>query len=637
LNQSLRRRAAYALVALLMAPAAQALEDIGELGRLSLEELSDIVVTSVSKSPEQLSQAAASVFVITRSDLLRSGATTLPDALRLAPNLQVSQYTANAYTVAPRGLAGNVALQNFPNKLLVLIDGRSVYSPLFSGIYWDAQDVMLDDVERIEVISGPGATLWGANAFNGVVNVITRSAAETSGLVAAAGAGTLERTVQGRWGGDLRDGLAARVYAKGLERDALVRPDGSNAEDDWRKAQVGFRLDGARGDDAFTLQGDLQRARLNQPGPLGLDVNGGNVVARWSRSVSERSDVGVQVYVDESERAEDTGGVALRVRVYDAQFQHSLAIGDAHRIVWGLGHRRSRYVFRGTDALSFAPDRRTLEPTNVFAQDTIALRPDLRLTLGLKLEDDPYESWVAQPDVRLAWTPREDVLLWAAASRAIRAATPFDVEVVEKIAGQPILVGNPNFRAERVQAFEAGYRGQPLRDLRVSVSTFYNEYEDLRSIEPAPPSVARFQWGNGIRGHGYGADAWATWQVTDRWRLSPGARWMRKTLRFAPGSSGLGGIDQSGLDPRWQATLASSLDLGARFTFDVYLRHQAPIREAGLDAYTTVDARLGWYVSHRLDVALVGRNLLAGGHVEAPVPGAAEAERAGLFTARLSF
>jgi iron complex outermembrane receptor protein len=637
-SQSLRGRIAAVIVTLALAPRAEAFEDIGALGRMSLEELSNLVVTSVSKSPEQLSEAPAAVFVITRAELLRSGATTLPDALRLAPNLQVAQTTANAYAVAPRGLAGNVALQNFPNKLLVLIDGRSVYSPLFSGIYWDAQDVMLDDVERIEVISGPGATLWGANAFNGVVNVITRSAADTAGAVASIGAGTIERAVQARWGAELAPGVAARIYAKGLERDALERPDGSDAEDDWRKAQVGFRVDARRDADAFTLQGDLQRAHLNQPGPLDLDVDGANVLGRWSRELSETAGLQVQVYVDDSERAEDAGGVGLRVRTYDLQAQHSFTLGESHRIVWGVGHRLNRYTVRGTDALSFVPAKRTLELTNVFAQDTIALRDDLKLTLGLKLEDDPYESWVAQPEVRLAWAPQENVLWWVSAARAIRAATPFDVDVVERVGGRGILRGDPTFRPERVQAFELGYRGRPLSRLQLSVAAFYNQYDALRSIELAPaPTSFPFQWGNGIEGDAHGVDAWADWQVTDRWRLSPGFRWLQKDLRFSPGASGIGGIDQAGLDPRRQATLASSLDLGPQVTFDVYVRHQGPIEEAGLDGYTDVDARLGWHVSSGFDVALVGRNLLARGHVESTVPGASEATRAGMLTARWSF
>lgn len=633
-------RSLLAACALAGVPAAvaHAGDDLGSLGRMSLEELSNLVVTSVSKDPESIATAPAAVYVITREDLLRSGATTLPDALRLAPNLQVAQHSANAYTVAPRGLAGNYAAQNFPNKLLVLIDGRSVYSPLFSGVYWDAQDVVLEDVDRIEVISGPGATLWGANAFNGVVNVITRSAADTAGVLASVGAGTLERTVQARWGGAIAEGAAARVYAKALERDALERPDGSAAEDDWSKVQAGFRADVNRADDTWTLQGDVQREWLNQPGPLDLEVRGANLLGRWQRAVSESSNLQAQFYVDESERAEDVGGFAFRLRTYDVQLQHTLSLGSRHRVVWGLGHRVSDYEIRNTAGLQFQPPERTLRLSNVFAQDTIAIGEQLKLSLGLKLEDDPYSGWTPLPDARLAWTPRADMLWWAAVSRAIRAATPFDVDVVEQVGGVTFLRGNPEFRPERVTAYELGYRGRPAASLTLSVSAFYNQYDDLRTIEPASATALRpFYWGNGIEGHAYGVDAWADWQVTPRWRLSPGYRWLRKRLEFSRDASGLLGVQQAGLDPREQAMLVSSLDLGAAVAFDLHLRYQGPIAEAGLDGYTELDVRLGWKASRTFDVALVGRNLLHDDVVEAPVPGAAIVGRCGLVTARWNF
>jgi iron complex outermembrane receptor protein len=625
------------LAALAFGPAAAA-EEVSDLAQLSLEQLANLEVTSVSKAPEPVAAAPAAVYVITRDDVRRAGATTLPEALRLAPNLQVAQDTSSAWTVAPRGFAGNVGLQSFANKLLVLIDGRTVYSPLYSGVYWDAQDVVLDDLDRIEVISGPGATLWGANAVNGVVNVITRSARDTAGGLAVASGGTHERSGTVRFGAPLGPSLDARVYVQGFGADGLGRADGSRAEDSWSRVQAGFRIDGTRGEAGFTFQGDAYRGWHDQPGPLDLAVEGANLLGRFTRTLDGGSTLQVQAYVDETERREDAGGVAFRLRTFDVQVQHSFVLGRRQRIVWGLGERINRYRIRGTSGLSFDPPARTLDLGNVFLQDTVALRDDLRLTLGAKLEDDPYSGWTVQPDVRLAWTPRPELTWWAAGSHAVRAPTPFDVDVVERFGGAVGVRGNPTFRPERVDALELGYRGRPWSTLSLSVSAFWNDYDALRSIEPdAATGAAPYTFGNGLEGTTRGVDAWASWQVTPHWRLKPGARWLTKNLSARPGAVAIGGADETGLDVRSQWRLTSSLDLGAHGTLDATWRRQGAAGGGVLPAYDELDVRAAWQLSPALEVALVGRNLLHARHLESTVPGASEIPRTGLITLRATF
>jgi len=609
----------FALAAAWAIPA-QGAESIRDLARLSLEELADLVVTTVSKDEESLATAAASVHVLTREEILRSGATTVPEALRLAPNLQVTQLSSHEYTVGARGFAGNVQAQNFSNKLLALVDGRAVYNPLFSGIYWDAVDVVLDDVDRIEIISGPGAMLWGANAVNGVINVITRPATATGGTLVEATGGNRQRTLQARHGGSAGD-VAYRVYAKGGDFDALEIDDVS-AEDDWRRVQVGFRTDWARGPDAFTVQGDVLDSTLDQPGPSEVNVTGRNVLARWQRAWSERSDLRVQAYYDRVHRGATNEGVAFTLHTYDLEVQHRVSIGARHRVVWGFGSRRNEYRIRNTPGLGFEPSRRALGFSNVFAQDTIALSEALRLSLGVKLEEDPYFDWSVLPEARLAWTLSPSTSLWASTSRAIRAATPFDVDVVERLGGQVFLVGNPEFRSEKVQAFELGARLRPMPDLTLTAAAFYNRYEDLRTIEltPRPDGGAGLplRWGNRMEGDTYGIEAWAKWQVTDRWRLSPGYRMLKKDLELTSGASRLLGLAQAGLDPTDQALLTSALDLRPGLTFDATLRYQGPVVEAGIKAYRALNARLNWQVRPGIELAVTANHLLNGsrGHRE---------------------
>ena len=610
---------------------------VEELSRLSLEELAKVKVTSVSKAPETLRQAPAAIYVITHDQIVRSGATSVPEVLRLAPNLLVTQLTASSYVVSARGFGGNPDVQNFANKLLILIDGRSVYSPLFSGVYYDAQDVVFDDVDRIEVISGPGATLWGANAMNGVINIITRPAYLTDGTLVRVGAGSLEQNLTARYGGKIGERIAYRVYGKAFQRGAMDLPDGSGAGDDWYKGQGGFRLDWSHGRDAMTVQGDGYRGLQSQQDiGQGLLV-GANVLGRWNHR-SDRGELQLQAYADETQRSAPADGVAYVLHTYDVELQQTLSVGAAQRIVWGLGERLNNYDIRNSATLLFEPPNRDLWLGNVFAQDTIALSQAFNLTFGLKLEDNPYSGWEAQPDVRFAWQAGENTLLWAAASRAIRSPTPFDVNVVEKVGTTVFLTGNGDFQPEQVRAYEIGYRGQLSPRLSLSTSVFYNDYDDLRSIEPAPgPDFLPLRWDNFIEGNSYGVTAWADWQLTDWWRLSPGFTALHKRLRSEPGASALLGVGQTANDPHSDVSLASSMDLGRNATFDASLRYIGALPDPALPDYVDLSARFGWRVSEHLEASITGLNLLDPRHLEYPAPNGEEIKRSVIATLRWRF
>jgi iron complex outermembrane recepter protein len=636
-----RTRRTVPWVALLIASAArcdwasaQSANPVEELGGMSLEELANVPVTSVSKSQEPLRTAPAAIYVISHDDIARSGATSIAEALRLAPNLQVTRLSASDYVISARGFGGNTPDQSFSDKLLVLIDGRSVYSPLYSGVYVDAMDVMLEDVDRIEVISGPGATLWGANAMNGVVNIITRPAAMTDGTLVSAAGGNQDKNAEARYGGKLDEDTAYRFYGMGFHRDSLQLQSGASADDAWSKGQAGFRIDRTSADDTSTLQGDLYRATEDQAQQADLMIDGANLLARWQHRINAQSQLQVQAYYDLSERYSPAGDGAFVLRTYDVEIQQSLAWGSAQRLIWGAGERVNDYAITNATELLFLPPARALTLGNVFVQDTVFLSRSLSATVGIKLEDDPYSGWSPLPDARLAWALNDTNQLWAAASRAIRSPTPFDVDVVEKAGPAVILTGNPTFQPESVWAYELGYRAQPLPALSFSVSAFYNVYDDLRTAELGPNFP--FEWGNRMAGNTYGLEVWGNYQVTDWWRLSPGLSTLRERLRFKPDASGLLGTAQAGDDPSGHGSLTSSMDLGRNVTFDASLRYVAALPDPALPGYYDLRSRIGWRASKNLELSVTGSNLLHARQLEFPAPYGEEITRSVLVQAQWS-
>jgi iron complex outermembrane receptor protein len=584
-----------------------------ELGRLSIEELASIDVSSVSKASQPLSDAPAAVYVITHEDAVRSGATNLAEILRLAPNLQVARVTANSYAISARGFNGTAA-----DKLLVLIDGRSVYSPFSHGVFWDAQDVPAEIIERVEVISGPGATLWGANAVNGVINVVTRKAGVEKGGAVQIGGGDKARRVGLQYGGALGEQAAWRIYASGVEYDHSRTASGANARDRWQKWQGGFRLDWTPSAGLVTLQGDAYRGAEDQAASADQDISGYNLLARWTRPVGN-GELKVQAYYDVLERSAP-GRFRYRLRTYDLDVQHNFTWGSAHQIVWGGGLRVTDDHFpilpQGTLVQSFQPVGRTQTFGNVFVQDAISLTPDFKLTLGVKLEDDPYTGVSALPSARLSWKLSDDTLVWAAASRAVRQPSRLDRDFVEFRRGSLNLVGSDLFQTEKLTAYEVGYRAQPSAKSSVSVSAYYNVYDDLRSFELTAGRRLPVVFSNRLEGKAYGLEAWGAYQLAHWWRISGGAHWMHKDLNFQPGSSGLGGVQIAGNDPTFQAQLRSSMQLGERLSLDVDLRHVDDLPAPYSPAYTELGAQLRWTVNARLEVVLVGSNLLHKRHAE---------------------
>lgn len=618
-GESLPGRSILALAALVGAVAsgtAAHAQTAADLRDLSLEELGSLDVTSVFKRPEPLQQAPAAIYVIGHDTVVRSAATNLAEVLRLAPNLHVSRTNGSRYVVSARGLNGNTQAQNFSNKLLVMIDGRSVYTPLFSGVYWDMQDVMLEDVDRIEVISGPGGTLWGANAVNGVINVTTRSAHETQGLLVSAIAGGQVRTAAARYGGKVGEAVSYRAYVRAYEDDEMETATGADLREDWSRVQGGFRVDWAATEsDAVTFQGDVHEGESEQGVGRDDEFRGQNLLARWVHTGAGGRETRVQAYYDRAHRGATTDG-KFRVQTLDAEVQHAFQLGERHAVVVGGGLRQVDYRIDYTPVLDFVPSRRTLNLAAAFVQDTITITPDVRLTLGLKIEDDPYVKAKPLYNARLAWTPDPTTTVWAAVSTAVRAPTPFDRDVVERVGGQVFLVGNPNFEHVDLTAYEAGLRWQAATSLSLSMSLFYNEYRGLRNIEITPPTLIPLYWGNGIDGNTLGLDAWGEYRPTPWWRLAFGYSYLEKHLDFKPGASQILGAFQAGNDPRHRATLRSSMDLGDRVTLDADFRYQSRLPNPGLAAYAELDVRLGFLVTNQLELAISGRNLLHEHHEE---------------------
>lgn len=606
-----------------------------ELSHMTLEQLSRVQVTSVSKTTQSLTTAPASIYVITGEEIRSSGAYSIPEALRLAPNLQVTQFSATDYEIGARGFGGNREAQNFSNKILILVDGRSVYNPLFSGVTYDALDVLMEDIERIEVISGPGATLWGSNAMNGVINIITRRAAETQGSLVQARVGPEENGLDARYGGHA-GGSDYRVYAQAFERGPSELASGDTAGDRWRRVQAGFRVETARDAGDFTLLGDVQRANLDKGAAPDVDFTQFDVLGRWERQSGNLA-TRAQVYVDHTDRDVPPGGVGFRLSTYDFEFQQEWHRPDqAHRLVWGLGRRHNDYDIGNTTGLFFLPPSRTLKLTNLFVQDAITLSDAFTLTAGIKFEENSYSGWSTLPDLRLSWQPGEQSLLWAAVARAVRAPTPFDVDVRESFGGPPILFGDPDFETEKVWAYEIGYRAQPNARVSWSLSTFYDDYDDLRSVEGTPVTFFPLRWDNLIEGSAYGVEGWANFQITDSWRLSPGFRTLHKRLQFKEGAFPVVGLDQVGNDPRSQGSLKSSWTHGP-LSVDAMLRYVGPLSAPEADAYTELSARLAWWFSENFAISLNGFNLLDDSHLEYAAPTANEIRRSVFLETHLTF
>ena len=580
------------------------------LADLSLEQLASIEVTSVSKRVQRLSEVPGSVYVIRHEDIRRSGATSLPEVLRLAPNLQVARADANQYAITARGFNGTLA-----NKMLVLIDGRTVYSPLFSGVFWEAQGVLLEDVERIEVLSGSGGTLYGSNAVNGVINIITRAAAETQGALASAAAGTQDRVFSARYGAGTGIGGATawRVYGQRSHRGHSELTSGAPVRDRSDRSQAGFRAD--RGDAAqqLTLQGDAYENTIDQA-PSPRKVSGLNLLGRWSRDLGDGSRAQLQGYFDRTER-DQPGAIREALNTFDLEFQHLSQPWASHELLWGGGWRtqNDKVDNLAPAALAFLPAHRRLNLWSVFAQDEFALRDRLRMTLGLKLEHNSYTGAEVLPNARLAWDVAPNHLLWAAASRAVRAPARIDREFFS-----PALpAGGGNFQSEVARVFELGLRAQPAPSLSYSLTLFQHRFDRLRSVDAGAGGTSL---NNNLEGRVSGLEAWGNYRVTDHWRLNAGYVHQRERFNAVAGTAPLGGATTLGNDPRNRWSLGSSFDLGPRMELDLQMRYVGALPAPAVPSYSALDARWGWQIRPDLELSLTARGIGGGRHPEWGAP-----------------
>ena len=595
-----------------IAARAQQPDSLQALKRLTLDQLMNIEVTSVSRRAERLAQTASAIQVITQEDIVRSGASSLPEALRLAANLQVSQVDSRQWAISARGFNSTTA-----NKLLVLIDGRTVYTPLFSGVFWDAQDVPLSEIDRIEVISGPGATLWGANAVNGVINVITKEAKDTPGLSLMGGGGTaLQGFGTARYGGTLGPGANFRLYGKGFARDRTLLPSGLDATDDWHMGQGGFRLDwDASVSNRLTLQGDLYDGRSNQPSGGDIAISGKNVMAKWAHTVAANSDVGAQMYYDRTHR-DIPGTFGEDLDIYDVDLQQR-ALLARHDVVWGIGYRLINDRVMNSPGLAFLPSHVARQWFTAFVQDEIALVAErLHVTLGTKVEHNDYTGFEIQPSGRVNWTLSPSGTLWAAISRAVRTPSRIDRELFVPAQPPYFLAGGPNFHSEKELAYEVGYRHQ-AGALSLSLATFYSRYHGLRTLEQdSAPAPTPLVIANGQDGESYGAELAATYRLSDRWRLRGGYTDLRVHIWPNPGSTDTSrGATESNAPDR-QLFVQSFVDLPAHLKLDGVFRYLSEIVTQQVPAYAELNARFSWQPVTAVELSIVGQNLLHNRHVE---------------------
>lgn len=602
-----------AVAVLLGSPPLAAAEDepsISELGSLSIEDLANVEITSVSKRPEPLASAPAAIYVISNDDIRASGAITLPDALRLAPNLQVARVNASTYGITARGFNQSSATAN---KMQVLIDGRSVYNPLFSGVFWDIQNVVLADVDRIEVVSGPAGALWGSNAVNGVINVVTRSAAQTQGLLVDATYGGADEAINVRYGGKIGDNLAYRIYGLGFSRDNTVNLSGLSAYDGWHMWQGGARADWTGAKDSVTLQGDRYSGDT-QKAPAAVtnsDLDGGNVMLKWSHKFDDGSSLDANSYYSRTVR-QLTTSITARVNTYDFDLQRHFVLGTNDLVV-GAGYRETVDEFNSHNSPNFLdPSHKALRLANVFGQDKIALSGDLDLILGLKYEHNSYTGSEWMPDARIAWRPWKNTLLWGAVSRAVRTPSRYDRDLYIPNT----LDGGPDFVSEELTAYEVGYRGRPLPNVSVSVSAYYNVYDNLRTLESIGATRYPLEIRNGMAGSTYGVEAWSDWAVTPWWRLSAGYNYLHKDLRIEPGSTDAFGVLFAGNDPTYQAQVRSYMKLPGNLELDAGLRAIDSLPSPAVPSYVEMDVRIGWMMTKQVELSVGGDNLLHSRHVE---------------------
>ncbi len=656
-----------------------------DLTTLSLEELLNIRVTSATKSSTRLSDAPAAIYVLTNEDIQRTGATTIPEALRVVPGLHVARIDANKWVVSARGFNGQ-----FANKLLVLVDGRSVYTPLFSGVWWDQQDVMMEDIERIEVIRGPGASLWGANAVNGVINIITKNARDTQGALLSAHAGNARRGGGVRYGAKLGDDAYLKVYGRYSRHDESSTQGGNeDGNDHGHLKKFGFRYDKELATQSkLMFQGDIFEgysggasrnfANLTADGtpvltppysivsPTGQEFSGHHVLGRWEHTIDKNSEMSLQFYWDRNQRILSALNGVDQVDTLDIDFQHSFNLTERQHITWAMGYRRNYNDSKDSFTFMFCPDKRTDDIYSLFVQDEIILMPDRwKLTLGSKIQHNPSTGYETQPNARLLWTPDARHSVWASVSRAVRIPSwvEQDVRYSERTVPPftapnsspfPLIVvseGNPELDSEKLMAYELGWRGLMTPTISADVALFYFDYSNAVSLVPGAPEIAGtfpglflrqpIYFSNQATAQSYGGELGLGWQVSDSWKLRANYSYFEADFNLNDNAPAGTLIYLKGSSPRHQAMLWSTHQLPHGVNLDLNMRYVGRVdTQYAPGGYIALDARIVWKPEKNMEFALVGRNVLNGNHFESgnePFSVPTENPREVFFTAKWEF
>lgn len=619
---------------------------------MNIEDLMNVKVTSVSKKEQRLSRTAAAIFVITQEDIRRSSATNIPDLLRMVPGMDVGQINGSTWAISSRGFNAQ-----FSNKLLVMIDGRIVYTPYFAGVYWDTLDVPLEDIDRIEVIRGPGGTIWGANAVNGVISIFTKKAGDTRGGMVEGGGGNIDAGfATAQFGGNAGQATDYRVYSKYLNQNQNLDLNGQNGEDGWHMLRGGFRTDSVLSTkDTLTVEGDMYTAREGElgyvlpsitspsyvPVPEEINLSGGFIQSTWDHSFSDRSDTSLQVSFVPYRRGDPQEPEKRRTLYLD--FHHHIALGQRQDIVWGLGYSYTTDHILGGLTVSFNPSSKVLQTVNSFIQDEIALIPNrLYLTVGTKLEHNTYTGFGLMPSVHMTWSPSERHMFWAAVSRALRTPSRNDTNLVVNVGGSPgpggtldlvRFFGNPQFQNEELIAYELGYRASIRKNLSVDIAAYYDDYDRLESTEPGTPFpeatplpahlVVPLMYENLLYGETHGIEVSMNWKVSDRWTLSPGYALEELHMHAEPSSADAEtGRFVEGGTPHHSAQLRSQFDLSRNLAWESFASFADHLTNQGLStveripAYTRLDTGLTWKPFEAVSFGVFGQNLLKARHLE---------------------
>ncbi|HEY4902205.1 MAG TPA: TonB-dependent receptor plug domain-containing protein [Candidatus Sulfotelmatobacter sp.] len=612
------------------------------LTQMNLEELGNTEVTTVSKEPVKVARTPAAIYVITHDDIQRSGATSIPEALRLAPGVEVARIDSVKWAVGIRGFGSRLS-----RSVLVLIDGRSVYSPLFHGVYWEVQDTLLEDVDRIEVIRGPGGTIWGANAVNGVINIITKNAKDTQGSFVSGGGGGVDQGLPDfRFGSGNDKNFSYRFYGKGLVRGAEFHPNGEQF-DDWWRAQGGFRTDwDATNRDTLTVQGDLydedagESVQITSESPPATTVvssiaelSGGNLLGRWRRDLGNGSDFQLQTYYDRVNRQQ--ANQAEFRDTFDVDFVHHLILPAGQDFLWGLGARASvGRVPLVVPTYVFTVNERTDQLYSAFAQGQIPLAEDrLWLTIGSKFVHSAFAGFDAEPTARLLWAPTARQSIWTAVTRAVRTPsdTDEDLQTTTLRSTNPLTfsrtLGNGEFISETLLGYEAGYRNLVTRKLAVDIAGFYNNYDHLSSLEPGTPFIETSPApthlvipsvrGNGLLGHTSGFEITPEWRPTRWWRLASSYSYLRMDLTTRSSSLDTTTVSSTeGASPHHQVMLQSFTDLPGNLELNLSSRYISALSAQLVGSYGTADAQVAWHPIHHFSFSVLGQNLVQPHHSE---------------------